>query len=163
VLKSHFMSAKDFIACFMHTIKDFDFEPGSLILVWNSHIELELDWKTKPHYLGPMIIVQCTKGGSYMLAKLDGAVLKFYFAAFHLYPYFPQNNAHIEVTQLTSISAQDLEELKGLREEEEEGWSQSESGDQTGASSAGSQVRCCACRIMLFFCMLVNANALFQF
>ncbi|KIO01841.1 hypothetical protein M404DRAFT_28349 [Pisolithus tinctorius Marx 270] len=32
------------------------------------------------------------------------------------------------------------EELAGLREEEEESWSWSESGDQTGASSAGSQV-----------------------
>ncbi|KIO07387.1 hypothetical protein M404DRAFT_23876 [Pisolithus tinctorius Marx 270] len=32
------------------------------------------------------------------------------------------------------------EELEGLREEGEESWSWSESGDQTGASSAGSQV-----------------------
>ncbi|KIO03537.1 hypothetical protein M404DRAFT_27138 [Pisolithus tinctorius Marx 270] len=32
------------------------------------------------------------------------------------------------------------EELEGLRREEEESWSQSESGDQTSASSAGSQV-----------------------
>ncbi|KIN93553.1 hypothetical protein M404DRAFT_35993 [Pisolithus tinctorius Marx 270] len=32
------------------------------------------------------------------------------------------------------------DELEGLREEEEESWSRSESGDQAGASSAGSQV-----------------------
>ncbi|KIO10097.1 hypothetical protein M404DRAFT_21755 [Pisolithus tinctorius Marx 270] len=32
------------------------------------------------------------------------------------------------------------DELEGLREEEEGSWSQSESGDQAGASSAGSQV-----------------------
>ncbi|KIN93792.1 hypothetical protein M404DRAFT_88540, partial [Pisolithus tinctorius Marx 270] len=120
VLKSCFASAKDFVDRFARSIKDFNFEPGSLVLVRNSCIELELDRKTKLRYLGPMIVIRCTKGGgnyipyssSYILAELDGAVSKFRFAAFRLYPYFPQNNARIEVTQLTGVSSQDLDHLE---------------------------------------------------
>lgn len=112
VLKSRYASVKDFITRFEHTIKDLDFEPGSLVLVRNSCIERELDRKTKPWYLGPMIVVQHTKGGSYILAELDGAVSKFRFAAFRLYPYFPQNNSRVEVTQLTGISVHELDRLE---------------------------------------------------
>ncbi|KIO11046.1 hypothetical protein M404DRAFT_20575 [Pisolithus tinctorius Marx 270] len=43
-----------------------------------------------------MIVIRRTKGGSYILAELDGTVSKFRFAAFRLYPYFPWNNAHLD-------------------------------------------------------------------
>ncbi|KIN98681.1 hypothetical protein M404DRAFT_113236, partial [Pisolithus tinctorius Marx 270] len=112
ILRSCFMSVKDFITRFAHTIQDFNFEPGSLILVRNSRIERELDHKTKPCYLGPMIVVQHTKGGLYILAELDGAVSKFHFGAYCLYPYFLRNDSRIKVTQLTGISAGDLDHLE---------------------------------------------------
>ncbi|KIN96984.1 hypothetical protein M404DRAFT_94934, partial [Pisolithus tinctorius Marx 270] len=112
VLRSHFTLVKDFVARFAHTIQDFDFEPGSLILVQNSRTVRDKNCKTKPCYLGPMIIVQHTKGGSYILVELDGAVSKFHFATFCLYPYFLWNNSHIKVTQLTGISTGNLDCLE---------------------------------------------------
>ena len=48
VLKACFTSIKHFEAMFKSRIKDFDFCPGSLILVCNSKVEKELNRKTKP-------------------------------------------------------------------------------------------------------------------
>ena len=38
-----------------HTIKDLDFQPGSLVLIQNTEVESSLDKKMKPGYMGPMI------------------------------------------------------------------------------------------------------------
>ncbi|KAI5999602.1 hypothetical protein EDD15DRAFT_2362878 [Pisolithus albus] len=112
VLKARFASAKDFAACFEKTIHDFDFEPGALVLVRNSRIEKELDRKTKPCYLGPMVVVRRTKGSSYLLAELDGAISKFRFATFRLFPYFPRNKSRIEVTQLVGLDNAAIDRLE---------------------------------------------------
>jgi len=57
-----------------HKIKEFNLKPGSLVLVKNSAIELLADWKIKPQYLGPMVIIHCLKGGTFILAELDSSV-----------------------------------------------------------------------------------------
>ena len=41
-------------------IIDFDFKPGSLVLVRNSRIEESLNQKTKPRYTGPFVVVRKT-------------------------------------------------------------------------------------------------------
>src|SRR5882724_4334306 len=74
VLKARKQSAAQFVKRFPSTIQDFYFEVGSLVLVCNSRIEKELNRKTKPCFLGPMVIVHRTKGGAYILAELNGAV-----------------------------------------------------------------------------------------
>jgi len=51
------------------------YAPGDLVLVENTAIEKELNRKTKPRYLGPHKVVRQTQGGSYKLAKVDGAQL----------------------------------------------------------------------------------------
>ncbi|KAJ8594377.1 hypothetical protein M405DRAFT_696270, partial [Rhizopogon salebrosus TDB-379] len=56
VLKARYKSIKHFEA--NHKITNFDFAPGSLILVRNSRIEAELNRKTKPRYLGPMVVLR---------------------------------------------------------------------------------------------------------
>jgi hypothetical protein len=93
--KSRLASARQFEEKYANTIKTFDFEPGNLVLVRNSRIEMSLDRKAKPRYFGPMIVVRKTYGGSYILAELDGAVSKSRFAAFRVVPYYARSKISI--------------------------------------------------------------------
>ena len=47
VLKAQKVSAAQFVTKFASTIHDHDFIKGSLVLVRNSRVEKELNWKTK--------------------------------------------------------------------------------------------------------------------
>ena len=121
VLKARYRSVKDFEAS--HKITNHDFAPGSLVLVRNSKVENELNRKTKPRYLGPMVVLRRTTGGSYLLAELDGAVSRLRYAAFRLVPYFPRSHSKIPVTSITGMEDEDLdhlaEELSEDRDEED--------------------------------------------
>ncbi|KAI6019296.1 hypothetical protein PISMIDRAFT_73580, partial [Pisolithus microcarpus 441] len=113
VLKSQFTSAKDFVSCFEKTIHDFDFKLGTLVIVRNSHIEKELDCKTKPCYLGPMVVKNCEMlAVSYLLTELNGTISKFHFAAFRLFPYYPRNKTCIEVTHLVGLDNPTINRLE---------------------------------------------------
>jgi hypothetical protein len=90
-----------------HTIKDRIFEEGALVLVRNTCIEMELNRKTKPQYLGPVVILRRTKGGAYILSELDGGVAKMRYAAFPLIPYLSRNTAHADITML--LTPEDIE------------------------------------------------------
>ena len=57
VLMSQFASIKQFEAQFKNRIQDHNFQPGNLVLVWNTRIEKELNRKMKPRYLGPMVVL----------------------------------------------------------------------------------------------------------
>ena len=82
ILKSQFTSIADFECRFTHTIRDFDFKPGSLVLVLNKKIEPASNTKCKPHYFGPMVVVSHSQNGSYRLAEVDGTISKLKFTAF---------------------------------------------------------------------------------
>jgi transposase InsO family protein len=116
VLKARYASIKQFEAS--HKITDYDFEPGALVLVRNSRIEAELNRKTKPRYLGPMIVLRRTLGGSYLLAELDGSISRLRYAAFRLAPYHPRNNTRIPVTSITGLDEEDLDRIAGEDVEE---------------------------------------------
>ncbi len=53
-------------------------------------------FKTHPRYLGPYEVAWQTRGGSYKLKELDGALLKKNVAAFQLYPYITRNSAEFQ-------------------------------------------------------------------
>ena len=74
VLLSRFALLRHFEEQFKNWICQQDFSPGDLVLVHNSRIEKELNQKTKPCYLGPMVVLWRTTGGLYLLAELDGAI-----------------------------------------------------------------------------------------
>jgi hypothetical protein len=79
IIKSRFASAQQFERQHQHTIHDYTFTPGTLVLVCNPGAELD---KTKPRYYGPMVVMQHTRNGAYRLAELDGTVSKLRYTAF---------------------------------------------------------------------------------
>jgi len=88
VLKSHLASVRQFKKQYQNTILAYDFKPGDLVLIRNSGSDSHLGRKTKPRYIGPMVIIRRTPNGAYRLAELDGAVSKLRYAAFRIVLYF---------------------------------------------------------------------------
>jgi len=69
----------------------------------------------KPRYTGPMIVVQRNKGGSYILAEMDGAVWHQKVARFRVIPYFARER--IELSDgIMGILDCDEEVLSGISE-----------------------------------------------
>ena len=98
VTKSRVKNLEQFERRHRSRIIDFDFKPGSLVLVRNSRIEESLNRKTKPRYTGPMVVVRKTIGTSYVIAELDGTQSSLRVAGFRLIPYFPRTRSAFPVT-----------------------------------------------------------------
>ena len=49
----------------------------------------------QPRYLGPLVVISHNQGGAYILCKLDGSVLHWPVAAFHLVPYLARESIPI--------------------------------------------------------------------
>jgi len=96
-----------------HKIEEFDLGPGSLVLVKNSAIEMSVDRKMKPRYLGPMVVVRKLQGGAYILAELDGSVWQNKVAAFRVLLYLSRKKLDFnsEVKDLLDASKESLQEL----------------------------------------------------
>jgi hypothetical protein len=102
ILTSHFTSARQFERQHAHTIHDFDFAPGALILVHSTRSDMD---KTRPCYYGPMVVLRCTHNGAYRLGKLDGAISRLHYAAFRLIPYHACSRTLIPVAQIIDSDA----------------------------------------------------------
>ena len=111
VLKACYASLAQFEKDNANLIKDYDFVPGSLVLVWNTRIENDLSCKTKPCYLGPLLVIQKNCNMAYILAELDGSVHKLPFAGFRLVPYYPRSHTIIPVTLAVDSNDIPLEDL----------------------------------------------------
>ena len=66
----------------------------------------------KPCYLGPMVVLCRTTGGSYLLAKLDGAISHLRYAVFWLLLYYPCTHIAIPVMDLTGLDDQELDDFE---------------------------------------------------
>jgi hypothetical protein len=75
----------------------YQFTPGDLVLVRNSRVEASLDQKTKPQWIGPMVIVQQTIHGAYILAEMDSAISKLRFSAFRIILYHARQRMNIDL------------------------------------------------------------------
>jgi hypothetical protein len=132
VIKARFTSIHQFKKKYANTICAYQFAPGDLVLVCNSHIKVSLDRKTKPRWIGPMVIVCQTTHGAYILAEMDGAVSKLRFAAFRIIPYharwrmnidlktffvFPDADEETEDAEDEMELDEDIQETAGLEEE----------------------------------------------
>jgi hypothetical protein len=97
----------------VHTIRDYDFKLGDLVLIRNTAIEKALNRKMRARYLGPCIVISRNKGGAYIVAELDGSVFDRPIAAFRIIPYFPRNSINVpDLDNLLDISSARLAEME---------------------------------------------------
>ena len=103
-------------------IKDYNFNLGDLILVRNTAIEKSLDKKMKARYLGPMVVIRRTKGGSYVVAELNGALWQQKVGVFCCIPYYARKSIKLpeNVLEWLEISEEGLQKILNSKDNEDE-------------------------------------------
>ena len=113
VYEARVQAAHRFEAEHAHTIKQFDFKLGDLVLVRNTAVEKALNRKMRARYLGPLIVISRNQGGAYIIAELDGSVFDRPIAAFRVIPYFARRRLDLPPLQnILDISQQRLTEME---------------------------------------------------
>ena len=101
-------------------IKDYKFKPGDLVMIRHSEIESSLDKKMKERYMGPMILVAESKGGSYLIAEMSGAVWHKKVAKFRVVPYFAREKIEIPegIMKVIDLDEAGLEKIRSAPEDD---------------------------------------------
>ncbi|KAJ7090145.1 hypothetical protein C8R44DRAFT_648406 [Mycena epipterygia] len=97
---SRFRSKAEFERRYQSRFYREEYHPDELVLVRNSRIANDLGGKHKPKWLGPYAIVRRTRGGSYVLRELSGAISTQGISATRLLPYISRDDPRlIELAQ----------------------------------------------------------------
>jgi hypothetical protein len=100
-----------------HTIRDYNFKHGDLVLIRNTAIEKALNRKMRARYLGPCIVISRNKGGAYIVAEMDGSVFDRPVAAFRVIPYFARSSIALPpLDTLIDISSARLTQMEDTDE-----------------------------------------------
>ncbi|KAJ6556476.1 hypothetical protein B0H19DRAFT_947857 [Mycena capillaripes] len=107
------VSVRKYEKAHQHTIKNYDFQPGRLVLIRHTKVEKSLDSKMEPRYFGPMVVIRRTKGGSYLVAEMNGAMYHGKVAAFRVIPYEARYSIRLpeNIHKLIDISSETLETM----------------------------------------------------
>jgi hypothetical protein len=111
VYQARLKAAQWFEQQHIHTLKDFNFQHGSLVLMCNTQIEKSLNKKIYARYIGPLIVVLCNYGSVYILLELDGTVLHRPIAVFYLLLYFPRKSIPL-LLDIIDIDDTHLQEME---------------------------------------------------
>jgi hypothetical protein len=98
---------------YKHVIKDYKFKRGDLVLVRNTAIKSNLDRKMYDRFLGPLVVIERSRGGAYVIAELDGSVFDRKVAAFRVVPYLARRHIDLpkNLGEFIDVSDEKLEEL----------------------------------------------------
>ena len=101
-------------------IKNWDFKPGTLVQVHNSAIKKNLDRKMYARYKGPMVVIRRMHGGAYILAEMDGTVLKDKVATFQVMPHWARYEPIELPEDIHVLINLNLEQLEAMVEDNDE-------------------------------------------
>jgi hypothetical protein len=107
--KARFASKQQFEQRFHKRLTQKSYQPGDLVLVRNTAIEMSHDRKHKPRYLGPYEVFEKTTKGNYKLKELDGTELQYKYAAFRILPYITRNHAFMHTHEEDAESLSESE------------------------------------------------------
>ena len=92
-------------------IRDYNFTLDSLILVWNSQIENELNKKAKSKYLDLIIIIHCTTKDTYILVELINVISTLRYFTFCVISYHSWSRIKENIIELVQWTSRELDEL----------------------------------------------------
>jgi hypothetical protein len=118
--KARFRSKAQFERRFMRRIKREPLTIGDLVLIRNTRIEQEMNRKHKPRYLGPYVLREQRKSGTWAISDLDGTPIRTTVAGFRIYPYIARNPRLLQTLQEEEEGGDSEEEGEEELEEEEE-------------------------------------------